>query len=137
MGRPFYFPHPWAFTFPSVEPILSSMITGRMIRAARALLDITQADLAGLSGCTPATLNAIEADHDAKASTLNNIHKALADEGAVFGSDGSVRIAPKAQIVRFSRGTPDATKLGALQILNANQKAHGLPPFVMGEDEDE
>jgi hypothetical protein len=69
------------------------------------------------------------------ASTLNNIRAALAGEGVVFGSDDSVRVIPKAQIIRFPKGTTAEAKVTALQILNAGQKSRGLPPLIMGEDE--
>jgi hypothetical protein len=69
------------------------------------------------------------------ASTLANVRAALANEGVVFSADGSVRIVPKTQIIRFPKGTSAESKAFAIQLPNAGQKARGEPPFIMGEDE--
>lgn len=61
------------------------MITPHQIRAARALLDITQADLAKLAGISPTGLNNIERGaSDPKASTLTAIQQALESAGVTF-----------------------------------------------------
>jgi DNA-binding XRE family transcriptional regulator len=112
------------------------MITSQMIRGSRSMLGLTQSQLAEAAGISTVTLVAIErGDTDPRASTLRAIQNALSGEGVVFGSDGSVRVVPKVQIIRFPKGTLAEAKITALAILNAGQKSRGLPPLIMGEDE--
>ena len=71
------------------------MITAAHIRAARALLDITQAELAERAGISKTGLNNIERGNtDPKASTLNAVADALAGAGIEFlpGDDPGVRL---------------------------------------------
>jgi predicted transcriptional regulator len=61
------------------------MITPEQIRGARAMLGMTQADLAKLAGLSTTGLNNIErGDADPKASTLKAIKAALESAGVIF-----------------------------------------------------
>ena len=76
------------------------MLTPAHIRAARALLDITQAELAERVGILKTGLNNIERGNaDPKASTLNAIERCLAEAGIEFSNGGEpgVRLRRKAQ----------------------------------------
>ena len=67
----------------------SSMLTAAHIRAARALLDITQAQLAERVGMSKTGLNNIERGNtDPKASTLNAIERYLVEAGIEFSNGG-------------------------------------------------
>jgi DNA-binding XRE family transcriptional regulator len=71
------------------------MTTPAQIRAARALLDWTQADLAAKAGISPTSINTIEREKgDPKLSTLNAIRHALEQAGVEFqdGDKPGVRI---------------------------------------------
>lgn len=66
-----------------------SMIKPMQIRAGRALVSITQADLAARAGISTTGLNNIErGSSDPKASTLAAIEKALVDAGVIFLGEG-------------------------------------------------
>ncbi|MFG1294084.1 helix-turn-helix transcriptional regulator [Xanthobacter versatilis] len=61
------------------------MITPQQIRGARAMLGLTQADLAKAAGISATALNNIErGSADPKASTLLAIQKALEAAGVIF-----------------------------------------------------
>jgi len=61
------------------------MITPKQIRGARAMLGLTQADLAARAGMSATGLNNIEkGSADPKASTLRAIQAALETEGIEF-----------------------------------------------------
>lgn len=67
------------------------MITARQIRAARALLDMSQPELAQKAGVGVATIRRIEAALDeivGNARTLQRIEKALQDAGVQFIDNG-------------------------------------------------
>jgi transcriptional regulator with XRE-family HTH domain len=65
------------------------MITPEQIRAGRALLGITQSELAERAGISTTGLNNIERGNaDPKASTLRAIEAALNDGGVIFLADG-------------------------------------------------
>jgi DNA-binding XRE family transcriptional regulator len=69
----------------SSNDILPFMITPHQIRAARALLDLTQADLAERASLSKTGLNNIErGTSDPKASTLAAIQSALETAGVEF-----------------------------------------------------
>jgi predicted transcriptional regulator len=71
------------------------MTTPAQIRAARALLDWTQADLAAKASISPTSINTIEREKgDPKRSTLNAIRRALEEAGVEFtdGDAPGVRI---------------------------------------------
>jgi DNA-binding XRE family transcriptional regulator len=70
------------------KPILRDMTTPAQIRAARALLDWTQADLAAKAGISPTSINTIEREKgDPKLSTVSAIRRALEEAGVEF-TDG-------------------------------------------------
>lgn len=61
------------------------MITPQQIRGARAMLGITQAELANTAGISTTALNNIERGAaDPKASTLGAIQRALEAAGVIF-----------------------------------------------------
>lgn len=60
------------------------MIVKEQIRAARAMLDIKQSELAVMAGISLATLNNIERGADSRVSTLQKIEIALENEGIEF-----------------------------------------------------
>jgi predicted transcriptional regulator len=65
------------------------VLTYQQIRGARAMLDITQADLARRAGMSKTALHAIErGKSDPKASTLRAIQRALEAAGAEFDPEG-------------------------------------------------
>ncbi|PRD58775.1 helix-turn-helix domain-containing protein [Phyllobacterium myrsinacearum] len=65
------------------------MITPEQIRGARAMLGLTQAELATLAGLSTTGLNNIERGlADPKASTLRAIQAALEAKSVVFLADG-------------------------------------------------
>ncbi|OCJ02454.1 transcriptional regulator [Rhizobium sp. AC27/96] len=67
------------------------MIEPDQIRAARAMLGLTQADLAKAAGISTTGLNNIErGTADPKASTLRAIQAALETAGIIFQSDGEM-----------------------------------------------
>ena len=73
------------------------MTTPAQIRAARALLDWTQADLAAKADISLTALNVIERDKsDPRTSTMNAIERALTSAGIVFLDDGQ----PGVRLVR-------------------------------------
>jgi transcriptional regulator with XRE-family HTH domain len=64
------------------------MISSSQIRAARAIINVKQSELAKASGISLATLNNIERGvGDPRASTLENIEKALANAGVHLKRD--------------------------------------------------
>ncbi|WP_130269211.1 helix-turn-helix domain-containing protein [Phyllobacterium myrsinacearum] len=65
------------------------MITPEQIRGARAMLGLTQAELAALAGLSTTGLNNIERGlADPKASTLRAIQTALEAKSVIFLGDG-------------------------------------------------
>jgi predicted transcriptional regulator len=65
------------------------MITPEQIRGARAMLGLTQAELAALAGLSTTGLNNIERGlADPKASTLKAIKAALEAKSVIFLDDG-------------------------------------------------
>ena len=70
------------------------MITGSQLRAARALLDWTQDDLAERSGVTPQTIRLFEAgNRRPHAQTIDRLQSALEDAGIEFlTSDAAVGV---------------------------------------------
>ena len=77
-----------------------AMISTRQIRAARALLGWTQADLAAKAGISLTTLNVIERDKsNPLSSSMNAIERALTGAGIVFlNSDApGVRLMPRSE----------------------------------------
>jgi transcriptional regulator with XRE-family HTH domain len=71
------------------------MIKAFQIRAARGLVNMTQAELAAAAGLSVATLNNIEREvADPRASTLEAIQRALETRGVVFtnGDEPGVKL---------------------------------------------
>lgn len=70
--------------------MVSGMITKDQIKAARAMLGITQAELAEKAGVSLATLNNIEREThaDPSISTIHKIQNALGKLGIVFTASG-------------------------------------------------
>ncbi|ATN34104.1 transcriptional regulator [Rhizobium sp. ACO-34A] len=67
------------------------MITPEQIRGARAMLGMTQADLAKAAGLSTTGLNNIErGTADPKASTLRAVQAALEEAGILFLSEGAL-----------------------------------------------
>jgi predicted transcriptional regulator len=75
---------------------LATVITGKQIRAARALLGMSQVELGRAAGLSETGVVGIETGRvDPKASTLGNLIRVLEGKGIEFlGSDG-VRLRPK------------------------------------------
>jgi predicted transcriptional regulator len=70
----------------------SPMLTAGQIRAARALLDWKQSDLAKASGVAEVTIKKIERGGiDPRASTLDALQRAFDKAGVVFLEPGDVR----------------------------------------------
>lgn len=80
------------------------MLLPKQIKAARALLDLKQSELAKKAGVSIATLNNIErgAQTDPKVSTIRYIAQALEREGISFQNDAldgiGVRLKPRASL---------------------------------------
>ena len=70
-----------------------AMLTAAQIRAARAMLAWTQADLANASGVAEVTIKKIEAGttDDPRSKTLDAIQRGLEKAGLVFLEPGDVR----------------------------------------------
>ena len=66
------------------------VLTAAQIRAARAIVELRQEDLAEASGVSAAAIKKIEAGADAKASTLQKLQKALEQMGVMFLEEGAV-----------------------------------------------
>jgi transcriptional regulator with XRE-family HTH domain len=65
------------------------VLTNLQIRAARAMLGLTQAELASQAGLSKTGLNNIESGRaDAKGSTLQRLQAALEAQGIEFNADG-------------------------------------------------
>jgi predicted transcriptional regulator len=73
------------------------VLTYQQIRGARAMLDITQSELARRAGMSKTALHSIErGKSDPKASTLRAIQRVLEAAGAEFDPDGyGVWVKPK------------------------------------------
>jgi predicted transcriptional regulator len=80
--------------------LLLAMISPSQIRGARAMLGLTQSDLAAKAGISKTALISIETStSDPKASTLSAIQKALEVAGVEFtnGDQPGVRLRKKAE----------------------------------------
>lgn len=70
-------------------PYRARVITGAQIRAARALLDMTQAGLAAATGLSETVIKNVEASRsDPRASTLQRIEDAFLQAGVTFIDNG-------------------------------------------------
>jgi DNA-binding XRE family transcriptional regulator len=108
------------------------MITSSQIRAARALLRVSQQALAQWSGVSRATLASIEGGYDSKASSLRAIEAALEARNVLFASDG----AGIAQKMTWPRGKPADPELRRRAVvgLNTARAARGDPLLIDDED---
>jgi len=80
------------------------MVTGRQIRAARALINYRAEDLANEIGITTPALTKIETGHVVpRDSTVKRIIAAMSNNGVEFTEDGGVR--PKAAGIEIFEGT--------------------------------
>jgi|SRR5579862_7837143 len=99
------------------------MITGRQLRAARALIGIEQIDLAKNAKVSIGTVRRMEAFDDApvgcNVDTLNRIAAALEKSGAIFIENG-VRMRGHSSSVSESQGS-DAT---LVENLSPERKGH-------------
>lgn len=82
------------------------MIEPRQIRAARALLNWSQSDLAKASGVATSSIKNIENEITvARRDTIDDITKAFEENGIEFGTDGGVRPRrPEAKILTGKKG---------------------------------
>jgi len=104
-------------------------ITAAQIRAARALIGVSQDGLARWSGISRPTLSAIEGGADTKASILKAVTEALESRGAIFTPDGV------AQRMDWRDPVPDAeTRRRVLSGLNEARRATHRPPLIDDED---
>jgi predicted transcriptional regulator len=72
---------------------LPGVLRPNQCRAARALLDWTQTELATRAGINVLALRRFESGHtDPRASTRDRIEKALTDAGIELSDDGSVGV---------------------------------------------
>lgn len=72
-----------------------SKVTGRQIKAGRALLGWKRQELADRAGLTEAEVRAVEADaasHDPLAANRTRLADALADAGIAFTNGGSLGV---------------------------------------------
>ncbi len=78
---------------PGSDVYPKKMITRAQIRAARALIDWTQSDLAQASGVSQVAIKNLErgaTDHP-RVSTINNIQAAFDEAGVIFLDAGDIR----------------------------------------------
>lgn len=122
------------------------MITPQQIRGARAMLGLTQAELAERAGISKTGLNNIEGGAtDPKASTLKTIRAALEAAGAIFvaenGEGPGVRLKKlRAFLLRPIDSTEDAWKSStfraALWVLASSEeeaRRHAGSEFYAGD----
>lgn len=90
-------------------------ITARQIRAARAMLEVKQRDLAAAAGISLATLNNIEREvADPRSSTLASIERALKDAGIEVEEDG---LTEEVRLHRIARPTAYDTLFASQRVL--------------------
>jgi predicted transcriptional regulator len=109
------------------------MITIEQIRGARAMLGLTQGQLAERAGISKTALNNIETGAaDPKVSTMKAIRGALENGGVVFTDDQGVAIKATAELIHRAAETaraggpklPEPTGVAA-QILAAGKRRRG------------
>ena len=101
----------------------------QQIRAARAMLQWTQADLAQRANISIPRIVAIEAGENCLRSTADAIVTALEQGGAVFEPGGAVNVIQKSEkfIVESRQNSDAATLREAKRIVNAGRRARNLP----------
>lgn len=83
------------------------MITALQIRGARAMVGLTQAELASSAGISTTALNNIERGAaDPKASTLGALQKALEAAGVVFLADRETKDGGPGVRIRDQKASP-------------------------------
>ena len=91
------------------------MITLRQIRAARAMLDVKQKELAAAAGISLATLNNIERGvADPRSSTLASIERVLRSAGVHTSDDG---LSEEVRLVRLARPSAYDTYFASQRVL--------------------
>jgi predicted transcriptional regulator len=86
------------------EPVYYRVvITSDQCRAARALLRMTQAKLAELTGLSVLVIKRFERGSDPRASTVNAIERALVDAGVTLIDDGAMSPAGAGAGVRLAQ----------------------------------
>ena len=92
-----------------------AMITPRQIRAARAMLDVKQKELAAAAGVSLATLNNIERGvADPRSSTLGAIERALDAAGVRASDDG---VSEEVRLIRMTRPSAYDTYFASQRVL--------------------
>lgn len=108
------------------------MITGRQIRAARALIDMSQDELAQAAGLTPQGLRKIESgDVQPREGTMADIVRVFNERGLEFTDNNGVKFSPKdIQVLEGSDGF-----LKFYEIVFSYISQHGGDICVSGVDE--
>ncbi len=108
------------------------MITGRQIRAARALLDMSQDDLAEATGLTPQAIRKIESgESQPREGTLADITRAFHDRGVEFTDNSGVKLKPSE--IEVLEGTSGFSRF--YDYLYEHVSHHGGDLCVSGVDE--
>jgi transcriptional regulator with XRE-family HTH domain len=106
------------------------MITAKQVAAARALLGLSQENLARLSGLSRATLSSVENDYDSRVSSLREIERALTAQGIVFTRGGGI-----AQRMEWGPNPPSPEiRKRVLSGLNDARRARGNPLLIDEDD---
>jgi DNA-binding XRE family transcriptional regulator len=115
---------------------MTEIISGPQCSAARALLGLSQAELAKLSGVSVAGVTAFEAGGGCLLTTEEALVAALQRKGTVF-SDGGVRVTAKSErfVVLPGQNPSPETLRAALAIVNASRRQAGLPELRLGEED--
>ena len=106
-------------------------ITASQIRAARALIGVSQDGLARWSGISRPTLSCIEGGADTKASILKAVTEALEARGVLFSSNG---VSISERMEWRDPVPPPETRRRILSGLNDARRATHRPPLIDAED---
>lgn len=108
------------------------MIVGRQIRAARALLDMSQDDLAEAAGLTPQAIRKIEGgDVQPREGTIADITRVFNERGLEFTENTGVRMKPTGiEVLEGTRGFSEF-----YDIIYAHVSRYGGELCVSGVDE--
>jgi transcriptional regulator with XRE-family HTH domain len=106
-------------------------VSPNQCRAARGLLNWTQADLADKARVVLLTINNFERSAVAvKAETYDKIVQALMAAGIAFHANGVSLVPPVDRFLRGANPVDPETRKAALAILNSARKRDGRPPLV-------
>lgn len=122
--------------FDKSKVVLEMMTTASQLRAARALVQLSQGELAKRIGMSVPTIAAAEQGRNVFASTIAAIQGALEAAGVTFSPDGGVKLAPpRAEFIERDPDNPTdrATRAAAARFLNLRRKMKGLP--LLPEDD--